>query len=83
VKHDSDNPLDNDEDALLKLQKEEEARFILYLVSKAISRHNNDFPSECSKLDIPRYIVLTSCKTKGMERRMPQGVRITLEMKCL
>jgi len=46
VKRDSDDPLDDDEDALLKLQKEGGVRFILYLVSKAIPRHNNDLPSE-------------------------------------
>jgi len=46
MKRDSDGPLDNDEDALLKLQKEGGVRFILYLVSKAIPRHDNDLPSE-------------------------------------
>jgi len=46
VKRDSDDPLDDDEDALLKLQKEGGVRFILYLVSKAIPHHDNDLPSE-------------------------------------
>jgi len=46
VKRNSDNPLDDDENALLKLQKEGGVRFILYLVSKAIPHHDNDLPSE-------------------------------------
>jgi len=46
VKRDSDDPLDGDENALLKLQKEGGVRFILYLVSKAIPCHDNDLPSE-------------------------------------
>jgi len=46
TKRDSDDPLDDDEDALLKLQKEGGVRFILYLVNKAIPRHDNDLPSE-------------------------------------
>jgi transposase InsO family protein len=43
---DIDAPLDDDEATLLKLQKEGGVRFILYLVNKAIPRHNNDLPSE-------------------------------------
>jgi len=46
MKHDSDDPLDDDEVQLLKLQKEGGVRFILYLVNKAIPRHDNDLPSE-------------------------------------
>src|SRR5258705_5318555 len=45
-KHDSDNLLDDNEATLLKLQKEGGVRFILYLVNKAIPRHDNDLPSK-------------------------------------
>src|SRR5260221_13458745 len=45
-KRDSDDLLDDDEATLLKLQKEGGVRFILYLVNKAIPRHDNDLPSE-------------------------------------
>jgi hypothetical protein len=51
TKRDSDGPLDDDEDALYKLQKEGGVRFILYLVNKAIPRHDNDLPSEINVRD--------------------------------
>ena len=46
MQRDIDTPLDDDEATLLKLQKEGGVRFILYLVNKAIPRHDNDLPSE-------------------------------------
>src|SRR5258708_4006075 len=45
-KRDSDDLLDDDEATLLKLQKEGGVRSILYLVNKAIPRHDNDLPSK-------------------------------------
>src|ERR1700694_5278933 len=42
MNRDSDNPLNNDEGTLLKLQKEGGVRFILYLINKEIPRHDND-----------------------------------------
>src|SRR5258708_2358585 len=45
-KRDSDDLLDDNEATLLKLQKEGEVRFILYLVNKTIPRHDNDLPSK-------------------------------------